>query len=118
MTNLTWHQADTSPEVPVGSEKLFWIAVKRPNREKLFVFLSYYQNRPLLLDEYGDPDPDYCICDENGEAIASVGWVENKAHAEFEDFYTPITFNKDYELLGWALFSPPEYQDPTLNQQL
>ena len=46
----------------------------------------------------------------NGEPIDSVGWVDAKQHAEFDHYWEQITFNNNYELLGWAEYTPPTFK--------
>ncbi|MBM7070924.1 hypothetical protein JQC92_02560 [Shewanella sp. 202IG2-18] len=116
-----WNKPDTVPNVEKGEEKLFWIAVKseflNPHTKrvefKTITFLAHYQNRPLEYDaneELIERD-DYLI-DIDGCPIGSVGWVENKRHCEFEDFYEKIDFNKNYQLLGWANYQAPNFVEP------
>lgn len=106
--NLNWNSPDKTPEVEIGTEEEFWIAVDSRYSGKTHVFLAYYQNRPLDLDEDGYPiDEDVCLYDTNSEPIASVRWTHLKEHECYENYYTPIEFSEDYVLLGWA-----EYQEP------
>jgi hypothetical protein len=113
MRNLTWNKPESTPVVEHGTEEFFWIAVEsrfnKDKKPKVFVFLALYQNRPLSLDEDGNPDNDDYLSDTSGEPIESVGWVENKSHYDFEDFYVPLSFNDDYKLLGWAEYVAPEF---------
>jgi len=97
-TRQNWNSPESTPVVPIGTEKQYWIAIKT-SEGKECVFIAHYQNRPLA-DE-GD-DEAYELIDLDGEPIESVGWVDCKEHSEFDNYYTPISFNEHYELLGWA----------------
>lgn len=105
---VNWKDPNTVPVVKKFQEKEFWIAVKSSYREDPFVFLAFYQNRPLEIDSEGDAI-DGCLIDPDGEPIESIGWVYNKENSEFENYYETITFREDYKLLGWADYTPPKF---------
>ena len=105
---VEWNRPDKIPDVAKGEEQPYWIAIKN-DKGKIYVFMALYQNRPLELDEHGDPLNDSVLVDPDGEPINSVGWVEAKKHAEFDDFWELIHFNKNYKLLGWAEYVPPTF---------
>ena len=105
---IVWIEPDKTPAVPVGTEKLYWLAVEaKAYKNKAFVFLAYYQNRELDLDDEGLPICDDHLVNIDGEAIESIGWVERTEHEEFDSYYTKIKFCEDYKLLGWAEYEPP-----------
>ncbi len=110
-SSIQWHSPESTPAVPVDTEKEYWLAVCRPNK-KTHVFLAYYQNRPLILDKNDEPVSDDPLISEDGEYIESIGWVNNRAHYEFSNFYEPLGFDKDYVLLGWAEYVPPVFDGP------
>lgn len=102
---LKWNKPDSIPVVELGSEKQFWIAVECHGQIR--VLEALYQNRPEF-DEKGEIY-DFALTSENGEGVESIGWVENKNHYEFDDFYEPIVFSESCVLLGWAEYSTPEF---------
>lgn len=105
-----WQSPETIPAVPAGEEQEFWIAVHSQRTNKTHVYLAQYQNRPVNLDEDGEPigDEDLLI-DVDGEYVDSVGWVMNRQHTDFDNYYEKIDFNSDYQLLGWANYQPPAF---------
>lgn len=109
MIKVEWQNPKKTPEVEVGTETEFWLAVaiKRNNETTVVTFLGQYQNRPYSEgdEDYGDEALVECI----GEYVNSVGWVTCQPHVEFDNYYEPFTFNEDYDLLGWANYSPPKY---------
>lgn len=106
---VNWNNPKSTPDVEKGTEKLCWLAVKAESRPPV-VFLAHYQNRPLELDEDGEPlDECNCLSNCDGEYIESIGWVDCKEHYEFDNFYTPLSFNKDYRLLAWAECKTPTF---------
>lgn len=111
-----WQSPETIPAVPVGEEQEFWIAVHSQHSNKTHVYLAQYQNRPANLDEHGEPigDEDYYLIDVDGEYVDSVGWVMNRQHPDFDDYYEKIDFNTDYQLLGWANYQPPTFYGLTV----
>jgi len=117
---VNWQDPSHSPEVEKGDEKLFWVAVKvkRPNTasqsvtEKVVTFLAYYQNRPLEVDSEGEYIDDDYLVNECGEPHESIGWVNCQSHCEFDNFYVPIEFDDNYELLGWAEYVAPGFHGP------
>ena len=112
--DLEWQLPGSAPAVDEGTEKEFWVAVVsvRGGIPSIHTFLGMYQNRPLNLDEDGEPtNDDYLISDngDNGEPIGSMGWVSCKSHVDYDDFYVPLNFDESYTLLGWAEYTPPEF---------
>lgn len=105
-----WQSPETTPTVPVGEEQEFWIAVHSQHTNKTHVYLAQYQNRPVNLDEGGEPIGDEePLIDVDGEYVDSVGWVMNRQHTEFDNYYEKINFSSDYQLLGWANYQPPAF---------
>ena len=107
-----WHRPSITPLVSVGTESLFWIATKRTDNEGEVshnVRLAHYQNRPLELDGEGNPTSDDNLFNIDGDAIESIGWVEDNEHYEFENYYSPIEFNEHYELVAWAYVHVPTF---------
>lgn len=107
--NVIWNAPDAIPEVQKGSEKQFWIATLSKCTGKQHVYLAQYQNRPLEYDEHGELLSDDYLVSPDGEPHESVGWVSSKQHAEFDEYYELISFNDDYQLLGWAEYQPPTF---------
>lgn len=112
----SWQPPETIPQVPVGTEQEFWIAVHSQHTNKTHVYLAQYQNRPLNLDEHGEQvgDDDYYLVDVDGEYVDSVGWVMNRQHVDFDNYYEKINFTSDYQLLGWANYQPPTFDGLTV----
>ncbi|WP_067097851.1 hypothetical protein [Marinomonas atlantica] len=104
---VKWNAPDTVPEVELGTEKQFWIAVE--TKHGITVFEALYQNRPSVEGE------DWTLIGEDGEYISSVGWVQNQAHYEFADFYVPLGLCENCKLLGWAEYEAPEFTGVTAN---
>lgn len=108
---VAWQLPDAIPEVEVGTEEKYWIAVRRLDRDreiKDYVFLAYYMNRPVPSNEPEDDyAPDWVFHDSNGDAIDAIGWHSELSHPEFSEYYEPITFDDSYQLLGWAEYQPP-----------
>ena len=109
--NLEWQLPALVPVVKEGTEEEFWVAVVsvRDGIRSVHTFLGMYQNRPLQLDEEGDPINDDYLSNDDGEAIESIGWVSCKSHIDFDNFYQQLHFNDNYILLGWAEYTPPEF---------
>ena len=101
MSKLKWNKPSQVPKIMTGTEELFWVAVQSKYSEEPKVFLAFYQDRPL------EEDNDDCLINVDGEAISSIGWVDCKEHCDFADYYTPLGFDNDYVLLGWAEYVPP-----------
>ena len=113
MINVIWNPPESTPHVPLGKEQLFWLAVKSvgiDGKATTTVRLAHYQNRPLSLDDNGEPLDDDCLTDLNGDPMSSVGWVGQFEHDDFSDFYRPIEFNERYVLLAWAAFETPIFK--------
>lgn len=107
---VKWEDPDAIPDVAIGSEDFFWVATKHRLTDRVSVFLALYQNRPVELDDDGEPNDSYDgLVDLDGEYVHSVGWVLNQAHAEFDNYYTPMDFSGLWRLVGWAKYAPPEY---------
>ena len=107
MKDVIWQSPETTPNVPSGTEKEFWVAVE--NKESVNVFIALFQNRPLELDENGEPLDDDCLINTDGEPIDSVGWVFNQEHYEFDNYYTPLVFLGETKLVGWAELEVPSF---------
>lgn len=107
-----WFKPNITPLVPMGTESPFWIATKRTHADGVVVLdvrLAQYQNRPLELDEDGEPTSDDHLVGVDGDAIESIGWVVDNEHYEFENYYSPIEFNGSYELVAWAYVHAPAF---------
>lgn len=112
---VDWQSPQTTPDVPKGETKTFWIAVqfKRKGEWHKSVFDAQYVNKPL---EYAEDDIN-CECpldDEHfvshdGDPIEAVGWHSVMEHADFSGYYEQIIFNEDRELLGWGDYLKPEF---------
>jgi hypothetical protein len=115
-TKLNWKNPELIPVVSVGCEKEFWVAIKinTPNsnpqseQSKIVTFLAQYQNRPYTEGDE-DKNGDEALVNTDGEYVNSVGWVTCQSHYEFDNYYELITFNDNYELLGWAEYTPPVF---------
>jgi len=108
---INWNSPESIPQVKIGTEELFWIARLSVTTKKQSVYLAYYQNRPFHENEEDEVILEEVLADEDGDYISSVGWVSIKQHYEFENYYEPIYFGKEYKLLGWAEYAPPEFTD-------
>lgn len=113
MMEVNWQKPEINPEVELGNEQLFWVAVEstqnKTGEPKTFVFLAHYQNRPTPEVEDHDDLPDWALQTEYGEPVHSVGWVNAQSHHDFDDFYEAIQFSDTYQLLGWADYTPPKF---------
>lgn len=105
---MKWNLPTVNPDVSLGDEKEFWIAIYSERTNKEHVFIAQYQNRPFD-EESDDYLEDYVLHTPDGDPIDSVGWVTCKEHSDFDNFYEPITFNEQYRLLGWAEYEPPKF---------
>ncbi|MEO0437901.1 MAG: hypothetical protein AAF098_13430 [Pseudomonadota bacterium] len=110
MSELVWNEPESIPQVALGTEELYWIAVDSGWTGKIHVFLAHYQNRPYDPDDEVAAQEDWVLVDQDGGYIGSVGWVREKEHDEFNDFYSLIRFSDYYRLLGWAEYTPPEFK--------
>ncbi len=111
-SKVLWYKPSITPLVPVGTESLFWIATKRTHNEGEVthnVRLAHYQNRPLEVDSDGEPTRDDHLVGVDGDAIESIGWVNDNEHYEFDNYYSPIEFNDKFELVAWAYVHPPAF---------
>lgn len=106
---LKWNRPEAIPDVELGCETLFWIAVHLGSSNKQHVFLAHYQNRPVTFDEDGYPLEDWALTNEDGGEFGSVGWVSRREHNDFDGYYEELTFNDEYKLLGWAEYVPPQF---------
>lgn len=113
--SIKWQSPGSVPDVQLGGEKLFWLAVKsvRGGVEHEAVYLANYLNKPKVYNDKGDLT-DECIDwlltnDWEEEGIDAVGWFDSKAHPDYENWYEPINFNEDYVLLGWAEYNAPPF---------
>lgn len=109
-----WRSAEEVPAVEVGELTKFWIAVLSHHKLKdgkpsVFVFCASYANKPLLLNEDGEPTADDYHTNEDGDPVEAVGWMNEFHHPEFSGYYESITFNDKYQLLGWAEYVKPEW---------
>lgn len=106
-----WIAPHITPIVPKGTEQLCVIATRsvRYGVVHEHTRLAYYQNRPLEYTESGELLSDDNLVNTSGEEIESIGWVNCNEHHEFEDYYSPIEFSDDYELVAWAKLDLPTY---------
>lgn len=115
MSKQRWFAPDEIPAVPEGEEVLFWIAVRSISFDGAvleYTRLAHYQNRPLYLDDDGEPTVDDHLTNTDGEAVESIRWVNSTEHEEFENYYTPIHFSDSYELVAWSFLATPDF--PTI----
>lgn len=111
-TIVNWNKPSETPQVEVGTTKEFWIAVESryPNRQvRQYVFCAQYVNMPVYIDDEGEPNTDDYLVTVDGEPFHAVGWHSVKNHADFDNYYEPLTFNEEYVLLGWADYIKPEF---------
>lgn len=109
---VKWQSPDTVPDVELGGEKEFWIAVKsiRDGVEREHTFLANYLNKPKLLDEKGeitDEAADWLLSNDDESDVEAVGWHNAKEHPDYAGWYESIVFNEKYVLLGWAEYNAP-----------
>ena len=107
---VNWNSPETVPNVKLGEEELYWIAVE--SERGIFVFSAYYQNRPLITNEDGellDGCDDWVLSNEYDGEIESVCWVHNRLHLEYDHYWEKINFDHEYKLLGWAEYDTPEF---------
>lgn len=105
-----WHSPDTAPAVAEGSLCLCWIAVRQHcegTEPQVRVFAANYINKPLFLDENGEPTAEDYHVTADGEPVGAVGWHNEHHHPEFSAYFEEITFSDSYQLLGWAEYKPP-----------
>ena len=113
---VDWQSPETTPNVPKGETKTFWIATrfKRRGEWKTAVFDAQYVNKPLEYAE-DDIEKEYPLDDdhfvnEDGEAMEAIGWHSLMEHADFHGYYEPIVFSEDRELLGWGEYQKPKFK--------
>jgi hypothetical protein len=105
-----WHSPDTVPAVAEGSLCLCWIAVRQHyegTEPRVLVFAANYINKPLFLDEDGEPTAEDYHVTADGEPVGAVGWHNEHHHPEFSAYYEEILFSDSYQLLGWSEYKPP-----------
>lgn len=112
---VDWKSPETTPSVPKGETKTFWLAVGSSIRGEFrtFVFDAQYVNKPL---EYAEDDigcecplDDECFVTSDGDPIECIGWFDVRNHQDFDNYYEPLSFNEDYTLLGWAEYEKPDF---------
>lgn len=112
---VEWQSPETAPDVLKGETKTFWLAVSSKVKDgfKTFIFDAQYVNKPL---EYAEDDiecefplDDECFVTIDGYPIDSVGWHSVREHEDFDGYYTKISFNENYVLLGWAEYEKPDF---------
>lgn len=112
---VNWQSPETTPEVEKYESESFWIAVKSLVKDgwRESVFEAQYVNKPLEYDESDsdceNPLDDNHFVNVDGEPMEAVGWYCVRDHSEFSDFYEPITFGKEYVLLGWGNYIKPDF---------
>ena len=110
---VEWKSPELTPDVKKYDQELFWIAVRskwsdsEPSRTS--VYLAHYINKPLELDEDGEPLSDDCFVDTDGAYMDAVGWHDQYEHHDFSGFYQKVNFSEKLVLLGWAEYQPPEF---------
>lgn len=108
---VDWNDPKSIPEVELGSQELFWLAVE--TMHGVHVFDAYFVNRPIVVNEDGEITrecEDWLLSDPDGrEIVGAVGWHSCKEHSEFDNFYVPLHFRNRYVLLGWAEYETPEF---------
>lgn len=112
--DIQWQSPDTVPDVELGGEKEYWIAVKyfRKGVEHEAVYLANYLNKPKLLDDNGDVTDeaaDWLLSNDDYSEVEAIGWHSSKEHADYSCWYESIVFNENYVLLGWAEYNAPPF---------
>ncbi len=111
--NVKWNCPQETPDVKIGESTEFWVAVEVTDRNdnvSNVVFCAQYTNMPVSFDDDGEPDTDYHLVSEDGEAISAVGWHSVKDHYDFDNFYVELPFSDKYKLLGWCDYIKPEFK--------
>jgi len=103
---VEWMSPESIPDVKLYSERQCWIACIN-GKGKKYVYLAQYVNRPIILNDEGDPENDDYFSDTDGEPMHAVGWHSEKEHFDFDGFYEQIQFSDDYKLIGWAEYVAP-----------
>ncbi len=106
-TDIKWNNPEVAPDVELGTEKRFWIAVLG-RAGGVFVYDALYQNRPVIIDD-NDIQADWVVHDRDGEPHHSVGWVDSIEAEDFDYFHSEIQFTENYKLMGWAEYVKPEF---------
>ncbi len=121
---VNWQDPKTTPSVSKYDMDMFWLAVKltRSNGEsENHVFSAFYMNKPLEYSESDSeneyPLDDHHHVDVDGYPVEAVGWHRSLGHSDFDNYYEPITFNSDYQLLGWGEYLEPEFTKTTNGAQ-
>jgi len=109
---VDWNKPDQIPPVEKFAMDVYWIAVETHWRGKpeVCVFLAHYINKPLEMDENDEPTDPNAHINEDGEYVEAIGWHSEQEHPDFNGYYSPISFNDKYKLLGWAEYLPPEFK--------
>jgi hypothetical protein len=112
--SIKWQSPGSVPDVQLGGEKLFWLAVKsiRDGVEREHTFPANYLNKPKLFDSEGEiteEAADWLFGNEDDAYIETIGWYDEKEHADYSGWYEPIVFNENYVLLGWAEYNAPPF---------
>jgi len=114
---VAWREPTDIPVVERDTTKQFWIAVEVARHKtcrtdpdpKVHVRLATYANKPVDLDEDGEPVDCDPLVNVDGEFVEMIGWVDDVQHDDFESYNIPITFNESYRLMGWAEYIPPSF---------
>lgn len=108
---VNWQLPSLTPDVPKGENHLFWVAVQNQWRAgeqpKTSVYLANYINKPLALDDDGEPLDDDCHVDTDGNPVSAIGWHNQYDHPDFNGYYEKMQFSDKCKLLGWAEYKPP-----------
>lgn len=108
---VIWQLPSITPEVPKGENQLFWVAVQtrwsEGEQPKTEVYLANYINKPLELDDNGEPIDDEHFVDTDGQPMSAVGWHNQYDHPDFNGYYEKMQFSDKCKLLGWAEYQPP-----------
>ena len=111
---IKWQSPDTAPDVELGGNEQFWLAVKSiiHGVEREYTFLANYLNKPKLFNDDGEitvESADWLLSNDDSYEVEAVGWHDSKEHPEYSCWYEPITFNENYVLLGWAEYNAPPF---------
>lgn len=102
--------AGDTPPVPKGHMQGFIVTVSRaghPARaRRMYTFAAQYLNQyPLDMD--GGCEAEDCQ-DKHDDGCPATGWFEDRAHSDYENFYTNLLGEGDQVVEWAALPGPPE----------
>ena len=85
-----WRPADVPPDISVGDERWYIVAVKRGHSGSIHSFGAAYLNGVEMYDE------------DDNSAMTMTGWYDT-SNDDGRTLYNPVIGNED-ELMGWQEF--------------